>query len=120
MLNAQWFGVNFLLDTGANTTSLHPVDALHGANIPALTLLRPHLWTTKRDHSGIGGGATYFLVPCTFAFIQDDGQLKIITNEIGVGQLRTDNQFIPSLLGWDILQQFNLRLDWASRTIGLY
>ena len=117
--NPQWFGVDFLIDTGASTSCLHPIDSIRGANIPILTLLQDQHWSQQRDHGGIGGSAVYFPVPAVYAFMQADGQWKVVNGEIEIAQLTLTNTRIPSLLGWDILQQFKLWFDWTGRTIGL-
>jgi len=51
--------------------------------------------------------------------MQADGQWKVVNGEIEIAQLTLTNTRIPSLLGWDILQQFKLWFDWTGRTIGL-
>jgi hypothetical protein len=33
--------------------------------------------------------------------------------------LTDTNRYLPSILGWDVLQFFELRLDWQSRAIEL-
>jgi hypothetical protein len=39
--------------------------------------------------------------------------------EIDIAELRPDNQMLPSILGWDVLQYFRLVVDWPSRQVTL-
>lgn len=39
--------------------------------------------------------------------------------EVWVAQLRLDNQALPSLLGWNILQDYEIVVNWAGRRVSL-
>ena len=112
--------VDFLLDTGASTTSLDPRDALTIVQIDPVILADPQYWQSLTVHTGIGGGGiTYFTHEAHYGFLRDDGQVQEIRGQISIAQLRPDNRTIPSLLGWDILQHFHVSLDWSKRQIHL-
>ena len=70
--------------------------------------------------AGVGGSAIYFVVPAFYAFLQDDDEWRLISGEIRIAQLTTGNERLPSLLGWDILQHFQVVADWPNRRISLH
>jgi hypothetical protein len=109
-----------LLDSGASTTCLHPQDAVLRLQIDPARLASPRDWPDQRSHTGIGGASTYYRHPIRYAFLHDDGQWRELpTGEISIAQLKADNQALPSLLGWDVLQNFVVVLDWPNRRITL-
>ena len=119
-IEPRWVSIDFLLDTGAGTTSLHPVDSVVKVGIPAADLIDPAKWDRHEDHGGIGGRALYFVVPAFYAFLQSDGEWKRLQGEIRIAELTIGNSRLPSLLGWDLLQHFRIAADWANRTISLH
>ena len=118
-INSQWVFVDFLLDTGASTTSLHPRDALTQVGISAGTLAQPDMWPQRTSHQGIGGSPVYYQEPVTYGLEHTDGTWQTIPGELAIAQLRPDNLPLPSLLGWDVLQRFRVNLNWADRTVTL-
>lgn len=118
-ITPEWVSVDFVLDTGASATCLHPLDAVFRAGIPVVHLLNPQFWPNQDTRQGVGGGALYFPWPTTYAFLQDDGQWKEIEDTILIAQLTVRNTGLASLLGWNILDKFHLSVDWARRTIEL-
>ena len=116
----QWFAVEFLIDTGASVSSLHPLDAIRLARIPILTLLSPEQWPEQENHGGVGGRATYFPVSAHYAFMHHNGQITQREGEqIRIAQLTPTNTRLPSLLGWDILQHYRLTTDWSMGVVTL-
>jgi hypothetical protein len=111
--------VEFLLDTGASTTSLHPSDAISAAGIDPTKLADPTHWANPQAHHGIGGGCTYYPVSATYGFLKADGSVHVLHGAISIAQLTPVNQTIPSLLGWDLLQYFRLLSDWPARRLEL-
>ena len=69
--------------------------------------------------SGVGGTTLYYVTPAIYAFVADDGRVQIVNGPVLVAQLRPDNQELPSLLGWDILERFEVLVDWRSRRVEL-
>ena len=108
-----WVAVDFLLDTGASTTSLHPLDAVSKVGIDPVRLAQPSRWSDFEDHGGIGGESRYFPLPARYAFLADDGSVKEYSEQIYIAQLTPVNQTLPSLLGWDLLQHFRLNISWV-------
>ena len=116
-ITSSWADFYPLIDTGAHTTSLHPVDAIVGAGISAERLADPGAWARHEQRVGVGGGARYFLTEAVYAFRHEDGQWQEISGDIRIAQLQADNILFPSLLGWDILRHFSISLDWRTRSI---
>ena len=97
--------VTFLVDSGASATAIHPSD-IPGLEIPGAVLLEAE---TLRIH-GIGGAATYRLIPGTLTFRDDVSATPLRYNTtLYVAELTDDNADIPSLLGRDILNHW---LTW--------
>jgi hypothetical protein len=76
----------------------------------------PSLWSLRREHRGIGGTADFYVVPCFFAFLDDRIGQRSFSSEIDIAPPRTD-RYTPSVLGWDVLQHFAIRLDWSQRLV---
>ncbi len=115
----DWGFVDFLVDTGAASTVLHPVDAI-SVGFDATTLADAALWSNKRDVYGVGGTSVNYVLVAAYAFRHDNGQWEKFAAEISVAQLTIATQALPSLMGWDILQKYRLEADWASRHVGLH
>ena len=106
-----------LMDTGADGTSLHLWEALSLLGEVGLRQLG-RLNNVVRAR-GIGGSAAYFVEPAEIVLKHDDGMqegfhldLKIV-KPARRGSMKRDMQLkIPSLLGKDIMTQFNVVFDW--------
>ena len=113
------FEASFVIDTGASDSCLHPRDAIGVGRVATATLRDPLQWFARRDHAGIGGSGTYYIVICTYFFQQEDGTGLRIEGSIDIARPLISNLTMPSVLGWDVLQYFALRLDWSQRLIEL-
>jgi hypothetical protein len=104
--------VEFIIDTGASDTCLHPSDALDRLRFsdPELAGL-PRIARANRVLAGITGTAVYFAVPARYILAQDDGTPRVIDGEIQIAQPTSGNRLLPSVLGWDLLQHFRITLD---------
>lgn len=94
--------VSFLVDTGAHRTALQPTDA-RNMSIPF------DLLGNAEESLGIGGGASYFQEIAYLAF--DDGLYKrIYIVNLLIAEPRDQNAAaIPSLLGRDIINYWDMR-----------
>jgi hypothetical protein len=106
----DWQPVEFLLDTGAAMTCLHPRDAML-VGVEPVRLTSAASWPRLEQSFGVGGAAAIFVTPARYAFERDDLPPYIIEGEIRVAQLSLGNQRLPSLLGWDVLKHFALSID---------
>jgi len=111
--------VDFLLDSGATDSSLHPHDATTRLGINRATLKSPELWPNIQANSGVGGLSLCYLHPAIYGFQHDDGRFQEIEGEILVAQPTSTNSKIPCLLGWDILRFFRIELDYIGLRVTL-
>ena len=119
-ITSSWVPIDFLLDTGADATVLHPQDALFRVGIDPTTLDRPDLWPNRQPMGGVGGAGECYIHPAHYAFRHDDGRLQTLSREICIARPDNANQTLESLLGWDVLQQFRVSLDWPGHRIELH
>ncbi len=95
----------FLVDTGADSTYLHPGD---GAELSVPFDLLQVRSTTR----GIGGTASYFPEPAALIFTDDDeGQGYGYRININVAKPGDVSERIPSLLGRDVIRRWQMDYD---------
>jgi predicted aspartyl protease len=91
--------VEFLVDTGAHRTCLHPRDAIAlGMDLTKLEYAEPS-W-------GIGGTAYYSPLDAHVIFFHGDLQVEKV--EVLVAQPTNENMGLPSLLGRDIINRWTM------------
>ena len=114
----QWVPVDFLVDTGAATTCLHPNDAILRVGISPLRLALPQMWARKSGRHGVGGSGQYYTVDASYAFLHDStNELQVIQGTVDIAQMTPRNETLPSLLGWDILRYFKITVDSKAGTV---
>jgi len=118
-ITSDWVGVNFVLDTGADGTSLFPQDALFVMGIDRAALDNASGWPTVEPMNGVAGSGECYPWPARYAFLHDDGQWQIIDGRIDIVRPSPDTMPVESLLGWNVLQHFRMTIDWSQRHIGL-
>ena len=101
--------MTFLLDTGADRTCLHPRDTGR-ARIPIEELGRP------MESRGVGGTSSYYREP-TLLLFNDQSYTRIYVVELLIAEQREGNEGLPSLLGRDVINHWNIRYDPSSATL---
>ncbi len=116
----DWRAMSFLVDTGAERTTIHPTDAMERLRIPRSTLERPpREWGTPGHAGGVGGSHLYYEIPAALGLYTDDGNADIRRIDVLVAPLSPENRNLPSLLGWDVLRNFELTTNWPKRLVRL-
>lgn len=106
--------VPFLLDTGADATTLHPQDSLRivsDVEIKALGSASPF--------GGAGQGKDHYPTDAVVIFAHEDNHLEAIPLTVYIAEPAAHNQYLPSLLGRDALAHFPLSYDQAGRSFTL-
>ena len=116
-ITSQVAEVDVLVDTGAMITTVHPRDAIFRLGIDSTRLASPGQWPNREMIQGVGGTATHYVVAAQYGFLHDDGSLQRIDGHVRIAQFRAGTERLPSLLGRDILQHFQLVTDWPNRWV---
>ncbi len=104
--------VEFLVDTGADVTTLHPDDG-RSLNCPFDELENP----VRVD--GIGGEQTYYDEPIEILFRGTEGSYGFIVT-ISVGKPSEEANDLESLLGVDILNRMGMDYDFRRKRLRFY
>ena len=95
--------IPFLLDTGADSTSLHPRDA-RAAGVSFALL------GDRRYSREIGGRSSYFREPAILAF-SDDSAVRIYETVLLIAEPNEATENLPSLLGRDLINHWHMEYD---------
>ena len=115
----QFRGVEFLIDTGASSTILHPRDAILVWGASDYLGHDFENDATLAKSGGVGGSADHIGRPATIVFLTEDGKLDQQSLDLSIARLRLPNPLtgfpgnlhLPSLLGRDILERYVLLVD---------
>ena len=89
--------LEFVVDTGASTSCLHPIDAV-AMGLALDDLDDPTRWDRAEFRGGVGGASRYFIVPASCQFEDDSGPRRSIEGEMRIAQFTSANAELPSLL----------------------
>ena len=101
--------VAFLLDTGAERTCLHPRDTSR-ARIPIEELGSP------MESRGVGGTSSYHR-ESTLLLFNDQLSTRIYLVELLIAERRDGNEGLPSLLGRDVMNHWQVNYDPTNGTL---
>ncbi len=92
--------IEFLLDTGADVTMIAPVDGRKlGVDYGSITDWRSSM-------RGVGGVARTAPRTVSLSFREDDGAIRQYRLEVALMEDAPDSEWIPSLLGQDVLRRW--------------
>lgn len=96
--------ISFLIDTGADQTTIMPADNLRiGVDYASLT--------DKQENVGVGGLSQHYLEPAILVFLEENSRLVGYSATAGLAPQKPELMNVPSLLGRDILDQWKMTYD---------
>lgn len=99
--------VRFLLDTGAATSLISPVDSRAMGLNPIQLVDDPR----AEFAGGIGGTIRYVAVVALLDFVEDTARLNPYRTPIGIAESTAASEVLPSILGMDFIQHFRLTVS---------
>lgn len=111
-----WASVEFLVDTGASRTVLHPSDVLRlGIDIVTYAADPPPCTSTA---TGVGGKASYGVEDAILHFSDSNANLTALIGPLDPCQFDFAlKKHVPSLLGRDFLNQGRLIVDYENNQL---
>jgi hypothetical protein len=103
--------IDFLIDTGATASTIHPGDMLARFRLTRGELASADRWPRRRTGLGVGGRVLDYIEFAELRFERADGTALRLEQDVLIAQLTIDNVELPSLLGWDVLRYFRVTLD---------
>ena len=119
-LGVDWTRIRLLIDTGAVYSTIHADTASSTLRIDKADLVADNWPVSEQTQlGGVGGLLRYRRLPATWRFRHTTGEFVEIEAQVHLGEHRDPSvdegadatNELPSMLGWDILQHFQLTLD---------
>ncbi len=109
--------LEFILDTGAMVTIIPAMSALTALDIPQRWFAMPTGVVSRESLGGVGGSIGTSVVQATYRFRHEDGRTQDVTGVMRIADFAAPA--IPSLLGWDVLEHFDIAVKAASGEVSL-
>ena len=114
--------IAFLVDTGAMVSSVSPHTAL-AAGVRLTWFASPAQVLREEGVGGVGGALGRYVVAAQYVFTHEDGSAQTIEDELDIakwdpGAAQTPPR-LPPLLGWNVLEHFQLTTNYRTRTVTL-
>lgn len=103
--------IDFLIDTGASSSTIHPADMWDGFRLTTRELADAGRWHGQSVGVGIGGQVLHYREVGRIHLPRLDRSEWVEGIEALIAQPTPQNRIFPSLLGWDVLRHFRLTLD---------
>ncbi len=104
--------VTFLVDTGTDTTILHP-EAAADLDCPFDLLDNP------AEFISAGGALLYYMEPAVLSFNDSDGGTREFESDISIAKPDPLTDGLDSLLGRDLLNQMRMEYDFPRSRLAL-
>lgn len=111
--------VDFVIDTGSDRTILQPADARNAFDLPMALLENERAWERVAVVTGVSAPAMCYGVPAELVLQHTDGRVQELPLQLYIMKPTQYNLTLPSLLGWDVLRRFELRLNWNRLAVSL-
>ena len=109
-----WASVEFLVDTGATRTVVHPGDVLKFG----IDIVTYAVDACPRTFSGVGGDASFGVEDAILHFKNAKTNLRVFIGPLDPCQFDFAlNKNVPSLLGRDFLNQGRLIVDYENNEV---
>ena len=118
-ISPRWAMVEFLIDTGADSTVLAPAAAVDLFDISSDRLSDPSNWPDRIRALGVGGSTLVYRTLARFDFASENGIEHSLSGTILIPRPIPSAVAPPSLLGWDVLRHFRTTFDPCARAIAL-
>lgn len=105
--------VTFLVDTGSDTTILHP-DAAADLDCPFDLLDNP------AEFISAGGVLLYYMEPAVLSFNDSDGSAREFEIDVSIAKPDPTTDGLDSLLGRDLLNQMRMDYDFPRSRLELH
>ncbi len=109
-----YVSIDFLVDTGATNSYLHPQDAMIKIGIDPAMLKDPTQWSSQQPTNGFSGSVSCYVEPATYLFHDDNNKpARRIVHEIHIAPPTSTNDTLPSILGYGYPESGSAWTTWG-------
>ena len=111
--------LDFVIDTGASATVLHPYDLMRRLGMTEEAVMLAIRDGHREKRLGVGGEANVIVTAARYTFTHTDGRQQNLVSSVRVAEPSPTNMYLPPILGWDLLRNFVIHLDWKEQSVTL-